>query len=573
MRHFLSIFIVVLCILGVPFSKTQATYDPLSVPNNKFGIHIADPNDLAEAAQLVNSTGGDWGYVVMVIQDNDRSTDKWQSIFNQLRRLHLIPIIRIATHPEGDSWKIPTPEDASRWADFLNSLLWPTKNRYVVFFNEPNHGKEWGNRIDPEGYADIFSSYAKEFREYSSDFFILPAGLDFSAQSDGLALNASEYLERIVAKYPDFFSAIDGWTSHSYPNPGFSGSPYAIGRGSIASFVWEISFAQSLGLSKPLPVFITETGWIHDQGKTYIPSYLSPTQVGINLQTAARSTWNDARIAAVVPFLFNYQDMPFDHFSFKTIGNTGYYDHAQYYTSIQKTEGKPRQNESLTKQDLPLIPDKLVSNTISFLDAQLTNTGQGIIDPFDGYSISFTEESGLISASPNSVPYLEPGQTGTFSLTVKTPKTEGSYPVTLSVVHDGVPIYTEKTRIIVVPPPSITISLIPGWKQNKALPKVKCIVYDSNEKIVYEAFGSVNDDGKATFSNVTHVIPEKTYRVVIVTPYYLPRQQTVTIHATHNLFAFPRLYPLDFNTDGTLSWQDIPSLLQQKPYEILLRFF
>lgn len=573
MRHLLSVLICAFFILAFACSKIYAIYDPLSVANNKFGIHVADPNDLPEAAQLVNSTGGDWGYVVMVIQDNDRSGDKWQAIFNQLRRLHLIPIIRIATHPDGDSWKIPTPEEALRWADFLHSLVWPTKNRYVVLFNEPNHAKEWGNRIDPEGYADIFASYAKALKDTSSDFFILPAGFDFSAQSDGLALSASEYLERIVSKYPEFFSRIDGWTSHSYPNPGFSASPYAIGRGSIASFAWEFSFAQSLGLTTSLPIFITETGWVHSQGKVYMPSYLSPQQVGIHYQNAAASVWKDARIASVIPFLFNYQDMPFDHFSFKTIGNTGYYDHAHYYSSIQKTEGKPQQHESLAPDGMTLVPEKLVADTISFVESKLTNTGQSIIDPFDGYAISFTEESGLINASPNSVPYLEPQQTGTFSLTFKTPKTEGSYPVTLSVTHDGIPLYTEKTRIVVVPPPSLTVSLTPGWKRNRTLSQVKCILYDSHEKIIYEAFGSVNEEGKVTFPKITHIIPEKSYRIVIVAPFYLPRQETVTIHATHNLFTLPRLYPLDFNNDGTLSWQDIPALLHQKPYEILSRFF
>lgn len=26
--------------------RVMAIYDPLSVPNNKFGIHVADPNDI-----------------------------------------------------------------------------------------------------------------------------------------------------------------------------------------------------------------------------------------------------------------------------------------------------------------------------------------------------------------------------------------------------------------------------------------------------------------------------------------------------------------------------------------------
>lgn len=34
-------------------------YDPSSVPNNSFGIHIANIQDLEDAAKLVNSGGSD----------------------------------------------------------------------------------------------------------------------------------------------------------------------------------------------------------------------------------------------------------------------------------------------------------------------------------------------------------------------------------------------------------------------------------------------------------------------------------------------------------------------------------
>ena len=50
-----------------------------SLPNNKFGIHLAVPNkeDIKKTAELVNSSGGQWGYVTVVIQENDRNFAKW----------------------------------------------------------------------------------------------------------------------------------------------------------------------------------------------------------------------------------------------------------------------------------------------------------------------------------------------------------------------------------------------------------------------------------------------------------------------------------------------------------------
>src|SRR3989339_1270410 len=110
------ISILLLLFLSFFPQSVHAIYDPLSVSNNKYGIHIAELTDLTDAANLVNSSGGDWGYVTLVIQDGDRNQSKWQELFNEMRRLHLIPILRLATHPEGDSWKIPQKEDAKRWA-------------------------------------------------------------------------------------------------------------------------------------------------------------------------------------------------------------------------------------------------------------------------------------------------------------------------------------------------------------------------------------------------------------------------------------------------------------------------
>ena len=69
---------------------------PISViaysPNNKFGISLAQPNidQFSQVKELVNSNGGDWGYVTLIIEEKDRNKEKWQAIFDKLRRLHLI---------------------------------------------------------------------------------------------------------------------------------------------------------------------------------------------------------------------------------------------------------------------------------------------------------------------------------------------------------------------------------------------------------------------------------------------------------------------------------------------------
>src|SRR3990167_10707812 len=152
------ILLLVTLLLFFP-SPVKSIYDPLSVPNNKFGIHIIDENDLVSAAHLVNSSGGDWGYVTMVITQEDRKLNKWTTNFELMTKLHLTPIIRIATALSGSMWKTPSISEIDIWADFLDELPWPVKNRYVIIYNEPNHAKEWGGKIDPEGYAEILGIF------------------------------------------------------------------------------------------------------------------------------------------------------------------------------------------------------------------------------------------------------------------------------------------------------------------------------------------------------------------------------------------------------------------------------
>lgn len=347
MRYSLSVLCFLLLSLSTP---AWAIYNPLSVSNNKFGIHSVDPNDFKEIPQLVNSNSGAWGYVTLVITERDRDVGAWSNHFALLRRLNLIPIVRLATHTEGPGWVAPQKEDAEGWARFLNALPWPTKNRYVIPFNEPNHAGEWGGVVNPEAYAEVFAAIAKRLKQANEDFFILPAGLDASAPNGGTTMDEELFLRRVVAAQPAFLALIDGWTSHSYPNPGFSGSPYASGRGTLRTYEWELSLLKNLGLNRDLPVFISETGWAHGLR-------LSPDTIADYITVAGQTVWNDPRIVAVTPFLLQYQHQPFDIFSWLIPGNREPYPFYLAYQSIPKVSGDPHLPPSL--EYLALLSQRL----------------------------------------------------------------------------------------------------------------------------------------------------------------------------------------------------------------------
>ncbi|HCQ31064.1 TPA: hypothetical protein DIU27_01605 [Candidatus Collierbacteria bacterium] len=302
------LFIIGIFVFLSQVRSVMAIYDPLSVPNNKMGIHILFPSELHTAAQMINGADkGSWGYVTIPIQSTDRNRKKWQDFLNQCLLERVIPLIRVATVPVGSNWEEPSNLDLIDFANFLNDLNWPVQNRYVIIFNEVNRPDEYGGVVSPENYADILSNAVDIFKDRSSDFFILPAGLDNAAITRSGAIQWSTYLRRMHNKQPDIFNKIDGWTSHAYPNPDFSVRPDLSGSNKIDSFRYDLNFLKRF-TNKRLPVFITETGWSN--------RYLSESQISYYYQHAFSKIWSDPDVVAVTPFLLNAQDGPFKQFSF-----------------------------------------------------------------------------------------------------------------------------------------------------------------------------------------------------------------------------------------------------------------
>ncbi len=565
------LFAFFLLIFSLFPARVFAIYDPLSVPNNKFGIHTVEAQDIPEIPKLVNSTGGDWGYVTLVIGENDRNPDKWQKVFDQMRGLRLIPIVRIATHIEGSSWTKPKSDSFREWVDFLNKLTWVIKNRYVILFNEPNHANEWGGSINPEEYADRFVDLAKQLKDASPDFFILPAGLDASAANDGEAMDEANYLRRMIAEKPDIARFMDGWTSHSYPNPGFSGSPYAGGRGSMRTFQWELDYLRQLGIQKTLPVFITETGWIHSEGKIINPSLLTPEKVGENLKIAASSAWTDPRIAAITPFVFNYQGLPFDHFSWKKLGTGDYYAQYGAYQSIPKQKGTPKKKEQYELL-APIFPPKLVTQSNYTFSAPIKNTGEAILDPADDYVLSLVDSANKIGVTVEQLPTLAPGETGTITIHARTAGETGPSTLTITIAHNGSSIPLTKQDVVIGEPPSLELSLQLGWRTMNNADNVTVLIYKKDSLI--QKFPNLTlKNGKLTVNKLMSIVPNETYRIVAIVPYYLPRQAIVALGDKQTKISLKRLLPLDINNDGAFTVGDIAALLSKQPNQILPLFF
>ncbi|MBP6994049.1 hypothetical protein KBB12_02305 [Candidatus Woesebacteria bacterium] len=536
--------------------------------NNKFGIHVTVPTDedLKRAADLVNGPDGAYGYVTLVIQENNREPHYWQEIFNKLRELKLIPLIRLATQPEGENWRAPSPDDAKEWVDFLGKLNWITKERHVILFNEPNHGAEWGGNVDSTQYGKVAAAFAHELKKQSPDYEVMFAGVDLAApESRPIYGDAYGFLQESLTEFCKYFTErgmacrdyIDAIASHAYPNPGFVGSPYDSGRTSIRGYQYEITWFESF-IQKTLPVYITETGWdAYRLGQDTAASYLV---------IAFNNVWSqDPRIMAVTPFLLNYQGDPFLPFSFFSQGDTPL--PLPKYTQMQalpKVIGTPEIiDTAILVAD---IPPRLVEESSYKISVAIKNTGQAIWEKGE-YQVSLQtpDPKGFqISADSVVLPYLKPFETTYAQLKINTGMSEPipSGKVSVVVRSSGKTVGSVIPKEVVMEPrPSLALQLTLMSKGLSTGSDFEVQIFDTSEHLVYKKSPVNVTLGRAQVSGVSNIIPGRTYRIVILKPYYLPRQVVMKLGVGENIVAFEPLLPFDFDQDGKFSTGDLKGLL------------
>ncbi len=300
---------VLLALLPLIFSLFMAK-PAYAQDGSVLGIHILSPSEAPMARELLRGNGlpDQWHYVTIPLTLNDLSKQKdWQTFFDYAREQKMIPIVRLSTKAENGAWAIPTHKDIVDLISFLSALNWPTKEKYIIAFNEVNHAKEWGNTLDPRGYADTLIFTSNWAKSEDMNYQILPAAMDLAAPNSSETKEAFAYLNEMRNENDAVFQYVDYWNSHSYPNPGFSSSPKQTGKESLRGYQTELSYLkEKSGLE--LKTFITETGWVDTTANHRWLSnyYLYATQ----------NIWNDDRIVGVTPFVLQGAPGPFAQFTF-----------------------------------------------------------------------------------------------------------------------------------------------------------------------------------------------------------------------------------------------------------------
>lgn len=436
----ITFFIIALFIFfcGQAFAAT----DPRLAPNNKVGINVLSPDaQMQDVSSLVN-TNGDWGWMVITVTKNERNTEELQAILNQANQDHVIPIIRLATEFDAKNgyWKRPEDSDAKDWTDFLSKLYFPTQNKYIQIYNEVNRAQEWGGKVDASDYAHVLSNTIDELKAKSDNFFVLNAPLDLSLTNSSDSQDAASYFDGMQNAASGIFSKIDGWASHSYPNPDFSASPYESGRTKINGYIWELAQISKY-TDKDLPVFITETGWKRTDGG----SGLSEDRIAQYYKDAFSSVWNDSRVVAVAPFVLSYPESLFNQFSFENSSQNSYYKYFSAIQNLQKVSGEPERKNILSNFQIDkTIALNNIGNTINL---KFQNTGNYIWNTGKDMSIQISGQEILATKVTFNKAEVYPGDSVTASINLES-TTQGKIPLTINVV-DGNQVLDQKEIIII----------------------------------------------------------------------------------------------------------------------------
>ncbi len=380
-RQLLLLLSLLVALVGV---VPVAHADP-AVPNNKVGINVIrwfDAQHLSAVSKIVNSSGGDWGYVLVLLVDEDwQNPARIQQFLDNADRYHLIPILRLSTHQDSMYWVKPAPDQALQWKKFLTGLKWHTPATYLIVGNEPNLGIEWGGQPNPQEYALYLKSFLDTFADVHDRFKILNAPFDLSNLTQPGMMDEFQFLAGMKAEVPDIFTRLDGWASNPYQFFEDRGV-----RFTYRGYSLELDY---IGVN--LPVFITES---------YIGFVNDPRAIAQYYQTAFNYWLKDPRVVAATPHFYNPEAKVFWMFDADAAGNPiNLSPTAAMIRQMPKVAGSPNFVTTLSSMTMPggasavvLVGGKLdypIPNGHFYSQANGSPLGRS---PY-GYSI--TDDSGV----------------------------------------------------------------------------------------------------------------------------------------------------------------------------------
>ena len=156
----------------------------------------------------------------------------------------------------------------------------------------------------------------------------------------------------------------------------------------------------------------------------------------------------------------------------------------------------------------------------------------------------------------------EPGQTANLTINLTTPANDQPLKLVFQLTSDGEYFgQLKEQQINILPPPNLLIKAKRlFFKPLPTADDYRLLIYDTDNRINIE-MPIILNKGQSGPLKLYGIVPDRVYRLVLLKPYFLPRQKVTVLEKENNLVEFPWLIPLDLNQDGRFSLKDfIPKL-------------
>jgi len=89
-------------------------------------------------------------------------------------------------------------------------------------------------------------------------------------------------------------------------------------------------------------------------------------------------------------------------------------------------------------------------------------------------------------------------------------------------------------------------------------------IFDVDDQLVFKKKSLTVNKNLGQLKDIKNIALDELYRVVLLKPYHLPRQEFVVFKKDNNKIKFKPLLPFDFNNDGTFNFKDLLCLFRFK---------
>ncbi len=573
-RHIFIWLFAIIVVASAAIQVAPSSIAQFSGDNNKIGVHLISPTDdeIRDACRsLVNintatSDEASGGKLTLTLVKNHIDKETLQRYHDIAREEGCVFIHPIKNSFADPYWKPLDQSTIDFFEKIFKDLRPSSKYLYVVLGNEVNRGDEWGGTCDGATYARIAKSGAEQLKKAVPNIQIGLAGLDAYAPQSGFYCSQESFLKAALEAEPRLIDDdIDFQVVHEYPNADMTGSLQNI-------WLSEKRILKNLGVSKDLPVVISEIAWRRHRGLTAEAS-------ANKLYNALQSLEDEPSVWAITPFVYKFCGSPFDQFSLlqcnvKTAaGNTVDEPNAVFdaIAAIPKIKGDPEHIHGAAVQ--LNVPQEVIENTDYTFTLEAVNKGtdiwRGISGdyelklfgpsdaPSDGVQTGSTTGSQPIRSSFTSFHTVKPDGTLRTKMRMNPGDIQGCPSFNGVLMQNGrVVLDLFSWQPCIVPHPDAVLRLL-SFPGNPYSGVGEIQIFDINEKLVFRQQVSVSE-GVANVPQVRGVRFEGEYRIVWLSPGNLPVQITnARFHKGLNEFKPPMLLPLDSNKDGALSLSDI----------------